>query len=395
VGTARDPNLRELAFAVFKAMSVLGRAVSYEAVKGLAEFKNLYGYLDSAGLVGKFGTAKTDRDNRPLPPDERDLWGLYVGPAMKGVPLTGFSEESFEAIYPGLEESLYTEFATWEVWAPLTGFTSDVSPVTLSNGIVIRQIEQAEKAYFENAVSDMWTAIGLGLMDFGFVAACRKQRPKAGPVEHGLADADFDTVITALRLVRSGAVSYNLTTSILAAPRFGAQFPLGQRSSGWSSKPRVHGAKFELASEDVGLLDQLVSLLPRARGEASTMRALDRFNLAYDRARPEDRIIDYWVALEALFLPGIDRGELSYRASLRAAYYVGSSRDRQRIFWDMRQSYDVRSHVVHGEKPDADVRVTAERTEEVLRGALRNAILEPNSLDMTAIDNHIVGQGAN
>lgn len=132
------------------------------------------------------------------------------------------------------------------------------------------------------------------------------------------------------------------------------------------------------------------------RTVSSTLElALRRFDMAYSRELDEDRLIDCWVALEALFLPGIDRGELSYRASLRAAYYVGTARDRQTVFRHRRDSYQVRSEVVHGEQPHVDVGLTAERTEDVLRCVLRRAVLEPNTLDMTAIDNDIVGPRPN
>jgi hypothetical protein len=97
--------------------------------------------------------------------------------------------------------------------------------------------------------------------------------------------------------------------------------------------------------------------------------ALRRFDMAYERERLEDRLIDYWVGLEALFLP--DRQELSYKAGMRIARYVGGNPVRRReIFEDMRASYSLRSEIVHGEPLKSDMATVVAKTEDVLREAL-------------------------
>src|SRR5205823_1673035 len=47
-----------------------------------------------------------------------------------------------------------------------------------------------------------------------------------------------------------------------------------------------------------------------------------RFAQTYERVHDEDRLIDAWIALEALFLP--DQGELIYRAQMRIARFIGN-----------------------------------------------------------------------
>ena len=97
-------------------------------------------------------------------------------------------------------------------------------------------------------------------------------------------------------------------------------------------------------------------------------------------------LIDYWVAFEALFLPGIS-DELSFRASLRIAYYVATTPDeREEVFRKMRLSYRTRSDVVHGERVKADVRQVATDTEDILRRALRAEVLNPGSLNVDRLD---------
>jgi hypothetical protein len=95
-------------------------------------------------------------------------------------------------------------------------------------------------------------------------------------------------------------------------------------------------------------LDHLVSAVPRAKEAAVLRMALDRLGFAYERVRSEDRLVDFWVALEALFLPDA-RDELKYRASLRIAYFLEKEYTRrQNTFMLAKRSYDARSAIVHG-----------------------------------------------
>ena len=65
-----------------------------------------------------------------------------------------------------------------------------------------------------------------------------------------------------------------------------------------------------------------------------------RWSSAIERWRGEDRLIDYWVALEALFCP-TDNQEIKYRASLRIATLLGDTPTRRQELYDaVRHSYD-------------------------------------------------------
>jgi hypothetical protein len=109
--------------------------------------------------------------------------------------------------------------------------------------------------------------------------------------------------------------------------------------------------------------------------------ALRRFSQTYGRWSSEDRLIDYWVAFEALFLPESDL-ELKYRAQMRIARFVGDSlEEREMIRKQLGESYALRSAIVHGSRSrkqtgDA-IRTAAEETASTLRRALRRWI-DPN-----------------
>lgn len=84
--------------------------------------------------------------------------------------------------------------------------------------------------------------------------------------------------------------------------------------------------------------------------------AARRFSFAHERYNSQDKIVDLLIAAEALFLcdqGGI--GELRYRLSLRAAFFLtDDSQTRKRIFADFKTAYDLRSKIVHGGEVEKD-----------------------------------------
>jgi hypothetical protein len=145
-----------------------------------------------------------------------------------------------------------------------------------------------------------------------------------------------------------------------------------------------------LAPEDTGELVSTYEALALTTAARGLRVALDRFNYAYERTRPEDKLIDYWVALEALFLRRSEQLELGYRAALRIARFLGEdSGYRVTLFKTMKKSYNARSRVVHGDPLPRDIADTTAFTEEVLRKALRSSVLsgsvpDPDKLDLDA-----------
>jgi hypothetical protein len=95
------------------------------------------------------------------------------------------------------------------------------------------------------------------------------------------------------------------------------------------------------------------------------------------------------ISAESLFLSDSgearERGELTFRLALRAAFFVRlDGYGRKELFRFMRDAYHARSAVVHGGLPEADrlrlpqkgkvsLREFVDFTEEVLRAALNKA----------------------
>jgi len=127
-----------------------------------------------------------------------------------------------------------------------------------------------------------------------------------------------------------------------------------------------------------GSLDDLPSVasnLPAATAKPQFDLAIRRYNQACARSSPEDQLIDCWIALEALFLP--EKDELSYRASIRIARFVGQDPpERENLRKAIRDSYDLRSALVHGATPNfkkssfENLSGAVDSTRDVLRRSL-------------------------
>ena len=83
--------------------------------------------------------------------------------------------------------------------------------------------------------------------------------------------------------------------------------------------------------------------------------AIRRFSQSNERESIEDKIIDFLISAEALFLSsgGSFQGELKYRLSHRAAMFIEDEAENQReVFNFMQKAYNVRSDIVHGREPN-------------------------------------------
>lgn len=256
--------------------------------------------------------------------------------------------------------------------APLLGFAAEFEVLRIADDVSIERMDpEWRRLRYE-------TSFGVGISEFTtqgwgewtHVIHCTVDVPKTiGMVANGARDT-AQRVVTALRLLEPGAVAIAQSWFEPLIPVFaGARsFALGTVLSSVRLGPRMmwHGQRDDVASIFTALL--------RAPTMPTVALALRRFDGAYGRIKDEDRLVDYWIGLEALFLP--DRqDELSYLGSLRIARFLERDRNaRIATFELVRRSYALRSRIVHGGSP-VDVHETTVGTEQVLRRALRKMLL--------------------
>jgi len=111
--------------------------------------------------------------------------------------------------------------------------------------------------------------------------------------------------------------------------------------------------------------------------------SLRRVCLGMSKADPGDAVIDYTVALEALFLQSADVTEARRRFALHGAVYTArSAADRRRAYDDLAEIYGARSTLVHGVSPKesrakklpARLPAVRNRAAAISRIALRRAL---------------------
>jgi hypothetical protein len=93
--------------------------------------------------------------------------------------------------------------------------------------------------------------------------------------------------------------------------------------------------------------------LVKAVTESELTVPKQRFADSYFRGSRSDQLIDYWVALESMFLFPSDRRDLTETTKHAVAFYLGKDQeDRLRLWKDVGTSYHLRSFAVHGERPN-------------------------------------------
>ena len=105
---------------------------------------------------------------------------------------------------------------------------------------------------------------------------------------------------------------------------------------------------------------------------------LKRFNDSYLRVDLDDRLIDYWVALESLFLPEGFTREMTELVAHAIAHYLGSTvSERNSIVALVRSSHKTRSDIVHGKlTQDTQFESTVGKTRDLLRRAMQKRLAE-------------------
>lgn len=291
------------------------------------------------------------------------------------------SNDFLRPIFRELEHYLSSDAFEVTFWTPLANFRCSVGEARLSEDLLLRQLTEDER-------KDLWRRQDEGAVSPGdavrttFALETRYPVSKYGGVTSSAAQSRFQHCMTAMRLLKPGTV-----TSYLTVYRESTASLFLRRSGGsWRDRPPSPGPQYELDASDIdGVRGLYLVLTERPPAEAVAL-AVDRFNQGIERGKYEDRLLDYWIALEGLFSP-TDRQELKYRLRLRTAHFIGSTPDeREEAYHRLGASYDTRSAVIHGRKPTADLRSVCEDTEGILRTALRRIVLSPQPFDAESLD---------
>jgi hypothetical protein len=328
----------------------------------------------------------SDKDGKELVSKEYAPWRVFhivLGPLVaqyvaENRRRLSFSARLYGTVYAWLEE-YYSVGPLVRFVAPLDNFGAEGPRVRLEPGLSIEPLSQADLQrlvfYFRES-SPLQRDFVTGPAKWAMVML-HHSHPFAPFSGDGV---KFDALLLALRLVKSEPVGYRCVVHYPAGRSFYAAVPEG---ASWNMRPRLRpGPPYVLGREDQA---QVRSIL-RCLADDTVLRghpiALSRFDDAYWRGKAEDALVDAWIALESLFAPP-DPGEATYRLALRIAYFLGrTAQQRLAIDKDIRDSYKLRSNVVHGRSYSrSDLKAFTDKTSDYLRRALRVLVQRGETLD--------------
>lgn len=272
-----------------------------------------------------------------------------------------YNSDRFDRAYSRIEDLFYGKNIHLVFSAPLQNFHCELETINLAKDLRIVRMSREK-------LEDLWRSSRYGgwlpdnllpnlthrlELDCLKPKICKKtwdEFSKSISEENPeqIAKSKFDSVVSALRLFKPGVMGFSFirTTSLtwFPLPGFG----------GFTTHYGQHlqTGKYELSKEEI---NEFVKLFKNLFGDKSLSNipsflnlALDRFNYAYDRKKPEDKLIDYMIAFETLYTKEVP-GEPGYRIGMRTAALIGKTdEDKMRIFCDLRKAYGVRSKLVHG-----------------------------------------------
>lgn len=299
-----------------------------------------------------------------------------------------FDEARFYRLFSEIERYFGTTSESLLFVAPLLNFKMAGDRVELGSRFALVKLPEEEIQSIKRDVDRFVPFAGGGALTGFEECALELYRDEPRVIGHTdppslvfshPSDDEFGEVLSALRLFKQGSVGY----TFVRISRLGWS-PTAMTRWHWSHEGEVrHGPDYALSAEEVSDFSAFWEdfRTARKRRRPRVNLALRRFNFAYGRFRPEDRIIDHAIALEALLLKRGETQELKYRLALRGAFLLGSTtEERVTLHSLLTRAYDERSNIVHGSEVPKQVMLDSEsvpfhgfveRVEAAVRAAIR------------------------
>ncbi|MGB7534024.1 MAG: hypothetical protein WA977_13785 [Halobacteriota archaeon] len=296
-----------------------------------------------------------------------------------------FNEKIFTEYFEKLRNFFTNDKLQFCAFAPLEGFRADIDEIQLDENLRIFKItaQKLEELLNNSGITTIIpiTHFLISNLRFGIERIYETDKaigdelkpPLITPIQE--TGRIFDEMISVLRLFKPGTVGYIfIRTEALDWNPIGG----GSIHSGIFKHP-YHG-EYRLEKNEVPDFKEFFKKFEHKPKFLDI--PLRYFNYAHTRERPEDKLIDYMIAFEGLFVK--EKAELRYRLSLRVAAFLGENRDEKgEIFTLMRRAYDLRSDIVHGSSYSKNIEINGEKlsfgelvswVEELLRKSIKKSI---------------------
>ncbi len=303
-----------------------------------------------------------------------------------------YEQDLFDQEYASFEDLFYSDTLGLIDSARLYNFQFCADKIELGKGIIIRKVTKPDVPQ-EDHIERMYSPYVV-FSQSNFVIERKynrvkrvgdRTRPDLNEIKEEFSQTAnvFDLVITALRILKPSAVyrDHRISSELITFhPHRGTSTSIPFFTN------IAIGEKCEIKKEDVAELKVIFTHLINEQISRFIV-AQRRLSLGIERKELEDRLIDYMIGLEALYLPDGNQ-ELSFRLSLRLALLLHPEpAERKKTYYFVREMYNARSEIVHGSKRyDLNVDEIG-KLEELLRRSLKLWIYDRRSFSVNKFSN--------
>jgi Apea-like HEPN len=256
-----------------------------------------------------------------------------------------FSLSLYEYIYQKLEEYIYsTELIITTDIIQMRNLRCEFDKAAIGNNVFLRQTTYDEKKEALRGQTFLsLPAAPETVLEIHHRIFATAHLPVEEQMEvHNIANA----VVLALRLIKPDFVEAGMYYHDVSDQPF--RPPRGMGRSIFQNPFSAHPPYILTLNE----IDALTALWPKAKkvyDKPELFMARTRFEGSYLRSRLDDMLIDFWIGLEALFLPQEFTRDMAQTVALAVSHYFGKTvESRNDIYSDIIKSHSLRSRVVHG-----------------------------------------------
>lgn len=296
------------------------------------------------------------------------------------------NEAKFKKIYENFESYLFSETVPYKSFVVLPQLEIETEEIVLKDELKIKKLSDKE---FEKLVEV--STLGMPHLEFlspekvvlERVFGVRKKPTVVmnSPTteQNGVTRNLFLNVITTLRLFKKGKVGFDTIYGENLSDWEGGGF----RGGSSPAFPETRGGRLKLEkSEEVDFVKfwKFFNNIKLETLDKNLRIAVSRFNSAFERRDAEDKLIDYVIALTALFSKKDEAGLGRYRLSMRVALFLAKKpEERKKVRKEILEIYDVRSAIVHGNdikkfRNFKDLKTLVDRTEDYLRRSIKDLL---------------------
>lgn len=311
---------------------------------------------------------------------------------------TTFDLKLARTIATNLIQEIQTPVTKYQILTPLINIEIATDVVEISPGVRLVRLkdEQLENWINQNSIISSSPISNMDVLNI----KCAIEINSEAHQDKNQARLFSNKLVDLLRLLTNEKIYPAFTEEV---SQEGNRPHYKQTSRSWGPSLRLSGT---LTTVDASTTNRLVNLwkhLNNSRNAGIVELAFKRWSDTAERLNIEDKLVDYWVGLESLFAADSNQ-EVKFRASLRIAAFLGETpENRKEIYNDMRNSYDWRSAIVHGEfrKPkkikELNKKCTIHEITEKTGAYLRTSILQlleyndefdPSGVEMMLLTKH-------